>query len=361
MVILICLVTTNTQGGIVQYLFKVAEVLDKKGYEIKCFVPDDASYNTTLPQTKIEKFEKVKSIWNKAPGILSVAQSILSFNPDFVWFVDTTIPTCQISLALADKTKVLLTFHDGSEEHLGHDTSIKRKLKQKFLAATWVKAFRKVDHIVFLSEYVKKGFVKKYPQYASKVLLYPLGAHIPNVVQMRPKELGKVEGYLLFFGRTDKYKGLGNLLEAYNSWSDRKLDLVIAGNGTFTESELKSIESNSHVHLLKRYIKDEEMIWLFNNCCAVVLPYIEATQSGIIPIAYASGKPVIVSDVEGLTQFVIDEQTGFVCQNINDYLHAFDRMSNYASSFKDACLKYYRVNMDWQNSIDNLISNVCIN
>src|SRR5690606_19052123 len=46
----------------------------------------------------------------------------------------------------------------------------------------------------------------------------------------------------------------------------------------------------------------------------VVLPYIEATQSGVIPIAYAYGKPVIASRVGGLPNIVVDNETGFLVE-----------------------------------------------
>jgi glycosyltransferase involved in cell wall biosynthesis len=43
-----------------------------------------------------------------------------------------------------------------------------------------------------------------------------------------------------------------------------------------------------------------------------VLPYISATQSGIVQIAYHFDKPVIATDVGGLAEVVIDSKTGFI-------------------------------------------------
>ena len=45
---------------------------------------------------------------------------------------------------------------------------------------------------------------------------------------------------------------------------------------------------------------------------AVVLPYLSATQSGIIQIAYNFDKPVIATNVGGLAEVVIDGKTGFI-------------------------------------------------
>jgi starch synthase len=42
----------------------------------------------------------------------------------------------------------------------------------------------------------------------------------------------------------------------------------------------------------------------------LVLPYVEATQSGVVPLAYRHGKPVIATTVGGLPEVVYDGRTG---------------------------------------------------
>ena len=44
----------------------------------------------------------------------------------------------------------------------------------------------------------------------------------------------------------------------------------------------------------------------------MILPYRSATQSGILNIAYGFNKPVIVTDVGGLAEFVLDGKTGII-------------------------------------------------
>ena len=44
----------------------------------------------------------------------------------------------------------------------------------------------------------------------------------------------------------------------------------------------------------------------------MVLPYISATQSGIAQIAYNFDRPVIVSDVGGLAEVVVEGESGFI-------------------------------------------------
>ena len=48
----------------------------------------------------------------------------------------------------------------------------------------------------------------------------------------------------------------------------------------------------------------------------LVLPYIEASQSGLIPIARALGTPVVVTPVGGLPEQVIHGASGVVAQRV---------------------------------------------
>jgi glycosyltransferase involved in cell wall biosynthesis len=66
-----------------------------------------------------------------------------------------------------------------------------------------------------------------------------------------------------------------------------------------------------------RYIPDSEVPIFFRRASIVVLPYIEATQSGIIPIAYAFGKPVIASRVGDIPDVIESEKTGILVESGN--------------------------------------------
>jgi glycosyltransferase involved in cell wall biosynthesis len=60
------------------------------------------------------------------------------------------------------------------------------------------------------------------------------------------------------------------------------------------------------------YISDERRAELFSHASVVVLPYVEATQSGVIPVAYSFGKPVVATTVGGLPSQVDHGETGFL-------------------------------------------------
>ena len=59
-------------------------------------------------------------------------------------------------------------------------------------------------------------------------------------------------------------------------------------------------------------VPDEGCNKLFQQASVVVLPYVEASQSGVIPLAYTFMKPVVATTVGGLPEMVEDGRTGYL-------------------------------------------------
>jgi glycosyltransferase involved in cell wall biosynthesis len=118
----------------------------------------------------------------------------------------------------------------------------------------------------------------------------------------------------LFFGRIEPYKGLGFLLEAADLLRGRghALRLVIAGTGTDLARHRAHIAGHAWIELIDRYVSATEIEGLFRRATAVVLPYTDATQSGVAAIALANSRPVISTAVGDLPDVVIDGRTGLL-------------------------------------------------
>ncbi len=123
--------------------------------------------------------------------------------------------------------------------------------------------------------------------------------------------------HFLFFGRIEDYKGLHILAKAYKAVSEQYPDceLTILGNGNFDDYR-EEYAQLPNVHLINRFIEDDEIgnYFAVKNTIAVV-PYTDATQSGVIPIAFEFGTPVIASDVGGLKEQLNDGRLGMFYEN----------------------------------------------
>jgi glycosyltransferase involved in cell wall biosynthesis len=126
------------------------------------------------------------------------------------------------------------------------------------------------------------------------------------------------EPMLLFFGRQERYKGVDILLAAHDRLRERlaearpgySLRLVLAGPGDAYKEKLD--DGRPDVEWRTHLIGDEEGVDLFRRCAAVVLPYRDATQSAVVAAAYFFRKPVVVTDVGALAEYVQPGKTGLV-------------------------------------------------
>ena len=123
---------------------------------------------------------------------------------------------------------------------------------------------------------------------------------------------------VLFFGGISPHKGVDVLIEAFSRALrvDPDLRLVIAGDPRMDVSEyertIERLALGSRVLMDLRYIPFGEFAKFFVACDVVALPYRRNYQSGILQLAYGFGRPVIVTDVGGISDAVRSDETGVV-------------------------------------------------
>ncbi len=145
------------------------------------------------------------------------------------------------------------------------------------------------------------------------------------------------EKVLLFFGFVREYKGLKYLIHALprirKECENIRLFVVgDFGNVQNREAYEKIMEENrvkDVVTVCDGYIPDRGIEKYFAACDLVVLPYVSATQSGIVQIAYGFEKPVVVTNVGGLPDVVENGKTGYVVEPENP------------DAFADAVVRYF--------------------
>jgi len=126
--------------------------------------------------------------------------------------------------------------------------------------------------------------------------------------------------YLLFFGFIRDYKGLDLLIQAFADERLRnfRVKLLIAGEFySSPESYLKLIHDNGlddFIVLRTDFIPDNQVNLYFSAADIVVQPYKSATQSGVTQIGYHFNKPMLVTNVGGLSEIIPDKKIGYVVE-----------------------------------------------
>lgn len=169
--------------------------------------------------------------------------------------------------------------------------------------------------------------------------------------------------YLLFFGFIRDYKGLDLLLNAFADARLRKypVKLLVAGEYySSPEPYLELIKKNKLEDLIELrtdFIADEEVNLYFSAADMVVQPYKSATQSGVTQIGYHFNKPMLVTNVGGLSEIIPDGKIGYVVEpnseKIADVLVDFyenNRMAEFEANIVDEKKKF-----SWSNMVNSFL------
>lgn len=355
----------EANGGVKQLVSTISRTTIELGYDTVVFFPENRGVDVDEDiLSKVKWYPKEKSLnpYNKCAK--SVAKLVEEEAPDLVIMPEGSIFTLQVLMLLPVYLKTALFIHDVTPHP--SNMGVKRKLTYLLSKIIAKRCLKIATSIVVLSKNSYRLFVERYNNYKDKVILYTLGGHIPftNGRLLCPNELqGNIEdNYALFFGRIDKYKGVERLVREYKEAEGRgeKVNpLVIAGRGVLDRVTEDMIQQSQNVFYLNRFIKDEEMIWLFVHCKFVVLPYFQASQSGVLPISYAFGKPVVASNIEGLKEYVDDRETGFLFNNDDELGKVLVKLSNEdMTEISDKCKIYSKKQFDWRTNTQELIHTI---
>jgi glycosyltransferase involved in cell wall biosynthesis len=118
--------------------------------------------------------------------------------------------------------------------------------------------------------------------------------------------------HLLFFGRLLPYKGLDLLADALTTLSP-DIEVRVVGNGPETAA-LDALRACPGVTVENRWVPESEIGSLLAWSDALILPYREASQSGVAAAAVAAGRPVIATNVGGLHQQLSTMSNSVLCE-----------------------------------------------
>jgi glycosyltransferase involved in cell wall biosynthesis len=184
-------------------------------------------------------------------------------------------------------------------------------------------ALSQADAFMALCKPVQAEIEKMFPGKPTFLSAHPVYDCYPADPALTPQaaraKLGiKTSRVVLFFGFIRKYKGIDLLLKAFAQVRKDLGDvhLLVVGEpyesiDPYTEL-IRSLGLNDAVTMVTSYVPNEEVSLYFTASDMLCLPYHSATVSGPLTIAQALRKPVIVTDVGGLSEYVDHGRTGFV-------------------------------------------------
>lgn len=232
--------------------------------------------------------------------------------------------------------------------HLGEKRNILDSLKHMNI--------KMVDQLIFLSE-SELNIAKSYQKnigIKSSILKHPL----LNWKGILVKDFVVKPNKILFLGRISKYKGVEILLESISIVAKDFEVITIAGRSNY---DIK-IPDISNLNIIDRYLTEEEIASLINDHDILVLPYIEASQSGVIPLAIQAQMLMILSDVGGFKEQVPNDVCYFIKPNVNDLTAALIKSINDKKSREliYSNLKKYRSEFEdkWKNECELFFSGV---
>jgi glycosyltransferase involved in cell wall biosynthesis len=225
-----------------------------------------------------------------APGVIHLQQGHLWFN---------------LLLPYLKAYPLVLTVHD-ARPHPGDRATTKTP---QFVFDF---GYRRADQFIVHAEHVKQQLTTQWHYPVDDIHVIPLA--FPDVPSQSPALEGDRTYTILFFGRIWPYKGLEYLIDAEPHVADQlsAFRIVIAGTGEPFDRYQRMMANPDRFAVEYAFIPDERREELFAQADVVVLPYIEATQTGVVPLAYRRGIPVIATDVGGLPEVVEDGRTGLL-------------------------------------------------
>lgn len=223
--------------------------------------------------------------------------------PDVVHIQNPYTWLCSGLSSLSDYP-IVFTIHD-PEPHLGQ-----AKIHSGFMTKFTLKYAKRV---IVTGNRMKELIVRRFSIPKDIVRVIPLSLDFSPSTLLDYNKFEEENNTILFFGRIWEYKGIEYLIKAEDVISKKipNFKIIIAGGGDF-ERYRGLIKNKERYEIINEFIPNDKVSELFQKASLVVLPYVDASQTGIAPIAYLFKKPVVATDVGSLTEIVDDGETGMI-------------------------------------------------
>jgi glycosyltransferase involved in cell wall biosynthesis len=199
--------------------------------------------------------------------------------------------------------KVIRIIHD-SQPHLG-----------EFWPTKYItnKLIKHSDLVVTLSQYVNRKI-----DFKNRIVV-----RFPHYIPQESHYIKK-SGQVCMLGRRKRYKGMKLGMKAFKSLEFQNLELI----ANCRKNQQKHEFGINRVTSISGWLTDQELERVIGESEVLLLPYLEATQSGLVNIASSLNTFVIATPAGGLPEQIIDLQCGVTTEDF-DYKSIAKALSNF--------------------------------
>jgi glycosyltransferase involved in cell wall biosynthesis len=167
---------------------------------------------------------------------------------------------------------------------------------------------------------------------------------------------------ILFFGFIRKYKGLDLLLKAMATPLLKTSGIKLLVVGEFYEDPapyktlINKLGLTEMVILHNEFVPDAEVKKYVCSADFIIQPYINATQSGVTPLAYHFEKPMLVTNVGGLADTVPNNKVGIVVEpNVDAIAQGIAKLYENGASYYIPNIIEEKKKYSWETMVRNFL------
>ncbi|GAB5492285.1 MAG: hypothetical protein Phog2KO_25000 [Phototrophicaceae bacterium] len=354
------------QGGLIHYSYHMCRALQRNGADVTLVTSTDYELEDLEHDFTVMRFMR---LWNarqktEMPWLLRkgrrvtrgvrytaewmrVVNLLREEKPDIILFGEVRFSYEKFFLKMLKRSGLVLAdiVHDvraydtsrDSDDILKEDEAHIRQFNDIYGHFDLLFVHDRINYDLFLDLYdIPAERVNEIPHGANEIMLEMTPSHTPAELRAEYK-IEPDTPIVLFFGTLTKYKGIEDLINAFPKVArETGAKLVIAGYPAkdIDPDELKAtakelgIEHDIVWYL--DYVPNDQVVPLMQMSDIIALPYRAITQSGILQIAYACGKPVVATRVGGLGDAIEQGKSGLLTepQNLEAFADALIELLN---------------------------------
>ena len=312
-------------GGMNYYDFGLCEGLAKAGVEAILYTCNETQIPSNAPFTVKLTFKNIygtDSAWRRGlryvRGSLRALLHTVSSGRSIChlhFFHVGPLEMMNVVLAKLLRRRVVITAHD--VESFVSGLSVHRFSQL---------AYRLADRVIAHNQASKNELMDILSLPERKIEIIPHGNYLHSISDVPDRStarkhlgLSDESKVVLFFGQIKEVKRLDLLLQAMPDVVEAHPETTLLIAGKTWKTDFSSYEKMiDELGLAGRcvthigYIPDREVAFYYAAADLVVLPYRRIYQSGVLLMAMSYGKPILASNLEGMSEVVTDGETGFL-------------------------------------------------